>query len=487
MLSPRNDLTFARLASGLILICVLVVTEGVSCTIARARSPKPNVLFIAVDDLKPVLGCYGDPTAITPSIDEIAKQGTVFVNAHCQWPVCGGSRASLMTGLRPEAVGVMDLKTNMRAKDPNVLTLAQHFKNHGYSSAGTGKIYDPRCVDNKRSLDTLSWSVPFVSPSHSSIQYGDVKQVVLAPEIADGELTDGQIAANGIELMRQLSRSEKPFFLAVGFKKPHLPFVAPKKYWDLYDRDQFQFASHRGGIKNDSSYTLHDNPELRGYEGVPKAGPISTELQQELIHGYYACVSFIDAQVGRLLDELRRLGLFENTTIILWGDHGFHLGDHSLWGKHTTLEHATRVPLIVRPRHGSVTKRSNAPVELDDMFPTLCELAGLPVPDSINGRSLLPIIRGSDESVRDGAMTVFKSKGALGYSYRTQRYRYTLWLNRAGKNVASELYDYQIDPQETQNLAEDPRYDEIISKLGQHMKADAQGCERLMSSNSNQK
>ncbi|TWU54753.1 Arylsulfatase [Rubripirellula tenax] len=451
-------------------------------TTALAQQERPNVLFIAIDDLKPVLGCYGNKTAITPSIDEIARQGTVFLNAHCQWPVCGGSRASLMTSLRPEAVGVMDLKTNMRAKNPSVLTLSEHFKNQGYVSAGTGKIYDPRCVDNKKSLDAPSWSIPFVSPKYSSLEFNDVKQVTLAPDVSDSDLGDGQIADNGIRLMRKLSGSGKPFFLAVGFKKPHLPFIAPKKYWDLYERDRFQLAVHQVGIKNDSEYALHDSEELRGYEGVPSEGEIPSDLQRELIHGYYACTSFVDAQVGRLVSELRRLGEADNTVILLWGDHGFHLGDHGIWGKHTTLEQATRVPLIIRPHRGTAVPTTLAPAELNDMFPTLCDLVGIPVPSGINGRSLLAVINGSTESVRDGALTVFKKKGAIGYSYRTKRYRYTLWLNKNGNVVASELYDYQTDPLETRNLINDVNYEQVQRQLSDHLKADAQGCERLLSS-----
>ena len=446
---------------------------------ANAAPPRHNVLFLAVDDLKPTLGCYGDPVALTPAIDRLAAGSTVFRNAHCQWPVCGPTRASLMTGLRPEAVGVLDLKTSMRAKNPDVLTLPQHFRGQGYATAGVGKIYDPRSVDDKKTLDEPSWSIPFVLPNHSELEHRKVERFALTPEVADGDLIDGQIAEQGLELLRGLAGSAEPFFLAVGFKKPHLPFVAPQKYWDLYDRDRLDLAGFRGGIENDSGYTLHDGPEFRGYGGVPVSGPIPEAVQREAIHGYYACTSYIDTQVGRLLTELDRLGLADTTTVVLWGDHGFHLGDHGMWGKHSTLEQATRVPLLFRPAGGTAVRDAPAPVEFVDLFPTLCDLAGLPVPASLHGRSLVPILDGSADRVRDGALTVFKSRGSLGYSYRTDRYRLTLWVNKRGKVAATELYDYGADPLETTNVAGDPAYAAVAAELRSKLLADSAGCERL--------
>ena len=497
-------LTFATVV---FFICSLCFACGV------CRSEQPNILFIAVDDLKPVLGCYGDEVAITPNIDRLARDGTVFLNAHCQWPVCGPSRASLMTSLRPEAVGVMNLKTSMRAKDADVITLPEHFKNHGYETAGTGKIYDPRCVDDRKTLDAPSWSLPFVMPkspkkpkSSNEEEAEDEKRFALAPDVADSDLTDGKIAAVGSKLMRQLSKSDKPFFLAVGFKKPHLPFVAPKKYWDLYQRDQFALASHRGGIENASGYSIHDSPEFRGYGGIPKTGPISEPLQREAIHGYYACTSYVDALVGVLLSDLDSLGLRDNTVIVLWGDHGFHLGDHGMFGKHSTLEQATRVPLIicpppfskatgdkaigskatgVKPTGHKLTAKTSTPVEFTDIFPTLCEYGSIEIPTVIAGRSLKPVIEGTEAKVRDGALTVFKAKGSIGYSFRSERYRYTEWINKFDKIAATELYDYQNDPMETKNLAKDNQYTELRLNLARQMRTAAKGCDRLLSTASN--
>ena len=455
------------------------------------RSEKPNVLFIAVDDLKPILGCYGDADAITPNIDRLASRGTVFLNAHCQWPVCGPTRASLMTSLRPEAVGVMDLKTSMRAKNPDVLTLPQHFKNNGYATAGAGKIYDPRCVDDKKTLDEPSWSVPFAKIPLQKIKFKSEKRFALGPDVRDDELTDGQIALSGLKFMRKFSKSDQPFFLAVGFKKPHLPFIAPKKYWDMYQREQFALASHRDGIENASGYSIHDSPEFRGYGGIPEHGEITDDLQREAIHGYYACVSYIDAQLGLLLDELSTLGLAENTMIVLWGDHGFHLGDHGMFGKHSTLEQATRVPLIICPPQGNKTSghsaigKTTTPVEFTDIFPTLCEFAGIEKPSVIAGRSLKPVIDGATDKIRDGALTVFKSKGSIGYSFRSQRYRYTEWVNKFGKIAATELYDYETDPMETKNFSQDNQYAEIVQKMARQMRESAHGCDRLLATKSN--
>lgn len=442
---------------------------------------QPNVLFIAADDLKPVLGCYGEKMAITPNIDRLASRGTVFTKAYCQWPVCGPTRASLMTSLRPEANGVMDLKTNVRAKNPAVVTLPQHFIANGYTTAGCGKIYDPRCVDSKKDCDKPSWSLPFVTPNakNANAEHAEGAPAYAVAPGGDDEQMDGQIALTGMTLMKQLAAEKKPFFLAVGFKKPHLPFFAPKAYFDLYDPTKLPLATHRSGVANDSGYVLHDSPEFRGFGGIPKTGPIPEQVQREALHAYLACVSYVDAQVGRLMKQLDELGLAENTIVVLWGDHGFHLGDHGMWGKHSVLENAARVPLIVVPPAGSAVKENASPVEFTDIFPTLCTLSKLPVPAGIAGRSLQPLIEGTEKSVREGALTVFQNKGAIGYSYRTERHRYTEWVNKFGKTVATDLFDYEVDALETKNLAADPANATLIEKLATALRRDAAGCERL--------
>ncbi|WDE97795.1 sulfatase [Lentisphaera profundi] len=457
----------------------MIKTFILICTLLPfALSAKnPNILFIAIDDLKPELGAYGYTQVKSPNIDQLAKSATTFTNAHCQWAVCGPSRASLMTGLYPESTGVMDLKTKMRSINPDVLTLPQHFKNSGYFTAATGKIYDPRCVDGREKDDAASWSIPYKGVNYGKVKLKDGKRFALAPDIADEDLTDGQILLNGLELLKQANEQEKPFFLAVGFKKPHLAFVAPKRYWDLYDRNSLTLPSFREQAQGASPYGWHDSNELRGYDGIPKKGPIPMELQKEAFHGYLACVSYIDTLVGRLIKRLDDLNLRENTIIVLWGDHGFHLGDHNMWGKHTNLEQATRVPLIIYIP-GQTANQSSTPAELMDMYPTLCDAAGITTPKIVQGDSLLKVIKGTEKQHQNGAISFFKSKGAKGYSYRTQRYRYIEWI-KANKVDAIELYDYEQDPGETLNLATNKDYAALIKELSTQLREDGQGCKLM--------
>ena len=438
-----------------------------------------NILFIAVDDLKPLLGCYGDSLAITPNINSIGEKGTVFMNNHCQWAVCGPTRASLLTGWRPEKTGILNFSRKMRDVNPDVVTLPQYFKEHGYESVGRGKIFDPRCVRGGRKHDDIpSWSIPY-KPFYGKFKNKEL-MVTLSPDVPDDMLTDGRIAEKGVGLIRKLARKDKPFFIAVGFKKPHLPFVAPQKYWKLYkDKDikTAPFQKPADGVNPIHNY--HNSNELRSYTGVPKNGPIPDDLQKKLIHGYYACVSFIDAQIGKLLNELKQQGVEDKTIICLWGDHGWHLGDHALWGKHTSLEQAARAPLIIYSpgyKHG----KTYSPTEFIDIYPTLCQLAGLPVPENLDGKSLVPLMKDPEAMVKSGAITSFRRKG-FGYSYRDKRYRYIEWINpKTKKIIDKELYDYKIDPQETKDFSKDPAYKNITSKLAAELrKAGKKGCKLL--------
>jgi len=462
----------------LLLSCVLF---AMPVNAQDGASGRPNVLFIAIDDMKPELGCYGSSEVLSPSIDKLASQSTVFLNAHCQFPVCGSSRASLMTGLRPESNGVMDLKTNVREKNPDVITLPQMFRNQGYTTAGVGKIFDPRCVDSKKDCDKPSWSIPFTPFEYSKISNKPTKEYALATDIQEERLVDGWIRSKAVGLIQKLAADENPFFLAIGFKKPHLPFVAPKKYWDLYDPSKIRLAEYQQHIENDSGYAMQDSEELRKYDGVPESGPMPEPVQRRSIHGYRACVSYIDAQVGMVLNELEKQGLSDNTIVVLWGDHGFHLGDHGMWGKHSTLEQATRVPLMIR-MPGKDSARTSQPVELCDLLPTLGKAAGLDV-HKTDGRSLNELLGSPDaKSPREGALTVFKRRGAFGYSFRTSRYRLTKWINKKNKIVGTELYDYEVDPLEKVNLSGDPRYVQTEAQLSEQILKHAQGCDRLLTS-----
>ena len=466
-------------------------------------SPKPNSLFIAIDDLKPTIGAYGSEVP-TPAMDEIAAKGTTFMNAHCQQAICGPSRASVMTGKYPDFTQVWDLKTKIRDIHPNIVTLTQYFIKYGYHATGVGKILDPRSVD--KGADSASWSERFTqtwhlkynaeigkpighyhNPISKNISKGDKNAnwgavnkklfannawpAVEALDVPDDAYDDGAIAAHAVRSLAKLSKKKKPFFLAVGFKKPHLPFVAPKKYWDLIDPKNIRLEPYQKKPQGAPNYAIHDFSELRSYNGIPTEGPVDPDTQINLIHGYYACVAYIDAQIGKILDQLKKQGLEKNTVIVLWGDHGWHLGDHGLWCKHTNYEQATRVPLIVSTPDG-FRQVTSMPTELVDLFPTLCALSNLPIPDYIDGINLAPLIRGADSFVnsRSFAMSQFPRGRKMGYALRDERYRFVAWFDTGGKGASrgdviesSELYDYTEEPHEQRNLVKDAQY-QIIAK-----------------------
>ena len=454
-----------------------------------AEVGKPNVLFIAVDDLKPALGCYGDPFAKTPNIDRLAMHGTKFERAYCMQAVCSPSRNSLLTGLRQETLRIYDLGTNFRKRAPDVVTLPQHFKANGYATHGLGKIFH---VGHGNHEDPTSWSVP---PFHAkTVAYalpenkaqltreealfenkgGDVSKLPRGPayesaDVPDEAYPDGQIAREAITRLRGFKQSGEAFFLAVGFLKPHLPFCAPKKYWDLHDPAAFALADRSTPPDGAPPFAPTTWGELRQYESIPENGGLPPDLQRTLIHGYYATTSYIDAQLGRVLDELEKLGLAENTIIVLWGDHGWHLGDHGQWCKHSNYEQATRAPLIVAAPGKKTGHTVNALVEFVDIYPTLCDLAGLEKPAHLQGVSLVPLI---DKPAPHGRTAVFQvfprstreTGPLLGHAVRTDRWRYVEWRKADESVVARELYDMIGDPGETVNLAERPERAETVAR-----------------------
>ncbi|WOO41014.1 sulfatase [Rubellicoccus peritrichatus] len=488
-----------------ILFFIFLISNAVFSCLHAEDDSRPNILFIAIDDLKPMLGCYGDNIVQSPEIDRLAAQGTVFLNNQCQAPICGPSRASLLTGLRQDTTQVYDLKTKMRDVHPDILTLPEYFKNNGYETVGMGKIFDGRCVDNRKFQDKPSWSTPFtyhygklpsaagfVNPKTvqwiksqkdskgDSIPVWSVKGIPPTEgteDVPDNAYSDGAMADAAVEWIEAFAMVDQPFFLAVGFNKPHLPFIAPKKYWDLYKCDQFEIAEYQKVPDGTPDFTLQPGYEIRGRYDVPRKGPFSEALQLELIHGYYACVSYIDAQIGKILDALQTSGVADNTVIVLWGDHGWHLGDHSMWCKHSLYEQAARSPLvIVAPGQRAKGASVASPTEFIDIFPTLCELAGLDIPEQLEGVSLKPLLDYSNQKVRDVAMTQYfrthDGKRLSGYSFRDERYRYTEWREILGATskgdgpvVAVELYDYQVDPLETKNFAEVPAYGIIRDRM----------------------
>ena len=442
--------------------------NGQDTSTVKSPVAHKNILFIAFDDLRTSIGCYGDTIAITPNIDKLASRGIRFNNAYSQQSVCAPSRASVLTGRRPNSTKVWDLKTHFRKALPNVVTLPQYFKQQGYFTQSVGKIYH----DPKQAQDPPSWSAPEILAvtgkflgRYALAENMDVLKnskgfkahATERAEVPDKAYIDGMVADQAISVLNEIK--DKPFFLAVGFRRPHLPFVAPQKYWSMYDSIQIPLPTNPLPPKDVPKIALHNWEELRGYTDMPKNGALtdSTKFRQ-LLQGYYASTSFVDAQLGKLLDELDRLELTQNTIIVLWSDHGFHLGEHGLWAKTTNFELDTRVPLIlVDPAEQLKNVTTNAVVELVDIYPTLVDLARLPIPEGLEGLSMAPLLKDPQRPWKTAVFSQFlrKQKGIdiMGYSVRTKEYRYTEWQDfGTGELKASELYDEIQDHRETVNL-----------------------------------
>ena len=493
----------------LILAALPAICGVMPLAAADSASPsKPNILFIAVDDLRPELGCYGKDYIKSPNIDRIAQAGMVFNRAYCQQAVCSPTRSSLMTGTRPDTTRVWDLVTHFRTALPEVVTLGQHFKQHGYFVQGMGKIYHGGFDD------APTWSVPWQNPK--AVPYALPENIALntrkiagepdgepadqqpkkkgkkakggvdsttqgsrnsrgpayeCADVPDNTYTDGKVAELAVRTLRDISQKPEPFFLAVGFIKPHLPFVSPKKYWDLYDPVKIQLAPNKFRPKDAPDYAILAGGELRNYHGIPE-GSIPPDLARQLKHGYYAAVSYTDAQVGKLLDELDRLGLRKNTIVILWGDHGWKLGEHDAWCKHSNCENDTNAPLLLSvPGMKHAGARTDALVEFVDIYPTLADLAGLPLPAHLEGMSFKPVLENPQRAWKQAAYSQYPRTNAgvqlMGYSMRTERYRFTAWVRRDDPSQidAIELYDHQTDPQENTNLANRDDHQAVVEQL----------------------
>lgn len=432
---------------------------------------KKNVLLIAVDDLKPSLGAYGDPIAKTPHLDRLAARGVLFEHAYTNQAICSPARNSLLTGIAPGTLGIYDLATNFRKVAPDAITLPQQFIRNGYRAEAVGKLYH---TGHGNQDDAASWSVPHAKPSGKLYALESSEPPKGTPRRKDGKPPRGaavesadvpdETYADGLTALEVIKRleaakekPETPFFIGAGFIRPHLPFVAPKKYWDLYDRSQLKIAEFQKAPQGAPSVAMRPNGELSQYGGTEDAGNLSEAKQLELIHGYYAATSYTDAQVGKLLDALDRLGLSENTIIVLWGDHGWHLGDHGLWAKHSNFEQATRIPLIIAaPEIAKAGSKTKALAQSIDVYPTLLELAGLPAPTSqpsIEGKSLVPVLKDPSAVVNDAVYQVYPRGSVIGRSLRTATHRLVEW-KRPGADAETaewELYDYTSDPAETRN------------------------------------
>lgn len=429
------------------------------CTLLHAncaQAAQPNVLFIAVDDLRTALGCYGDPLVQSPNIDQLASQSRVFQRAYCMQAVCGPSRTSLLTGRLPDNTRVWHNRNMFRESHPNLVTLPQHFVNHGYHAVSLGKIFS----GDQRELDPVSWSEPEILKQpgwRNSVMGGSGESGKGAAwedaDVLDDDYSDGKLAGLAIEKLRSLKAGEKPFFLAVGFFKPHLPFNAPKRYWDLYDPGIFDLSEDGKQVQNVSNHAHHSHRELGGYRDMPKDEHLDAAATRKLRHGYYACVSYVDAQIGKLLNAIDQMGLAENTVVVLWGDHGYSLGEKDRWCKGTNFERDTRVPLLIRtPKMQQPGASTQALIETVDLYPTLVSLAGLPLPEDLDGLSLVPNLNDPQAAGRDAVLSQFArpfKKDApefMGYSLRTDTHRYTRWISWADRKiVAEELYDYGDD------------------------------------------
>lgn len=488
-------------------------------TVKGQPKQRPNVLMIAIDDLKPLLGCYGEAEILTPNIDALANKGTVFLKNYCQQAVCAPTRASLLTGLRPDATKVWDLKTQLRDMVPTVVTLPQYFKEQGYITTGIGKVFDNRSVD--KDLDAPSWSVPYekVGQKDYAIGFGRPRGqyqakasrdqldralaqakaqgltpvqteefmnkhrvVVESANVPDDAYLDGAVARKAGRMLENLAKQSEPFFFAVGFSKPHLPFVAPQRYWDMYDREKIALASFQQFAKGSPAYAYQPSSELVGNYLLPDDSRFKGDyalqtdgVQKMLIHGYYAAVSYVDAQVGYVLDQLKKTGLDKNTIVVLWGDHGWHLGDHGIWNKHTNFEQATRSPLIIVAPGFEGDKKALGVTEFVDVFPTLCELTGLNLPAGLAGTSLVPTLKNAAHRVKEVAQSQYpRGDKMMGYALRSERHRFVIWyqenfrvkpIDKNSKVLAVELYDYSTDPDETVNLALDPAYADQVRKM----------------------
>jgi iduronate 2-sulfatase len=447
----------------------LVITNAT--TSLYSQGGKKNVLFIAVDDMNNDLGCYGHPLVKSPNIDRLASRGIAFANAYCQFPLSSPSRSSILTGLRPDKTRVFNLTYHFRQDMPDVITLPQMFINNGYYVARVGKMYhygNPGDIGTNSLDDRASW-IERINPAGIDKTSLEIDVINYTPsrglgsamgyysdkEGTDQEHTDGKVATETIKLLEK--HKDEPFFIAAGFYKPHCPWITPGKYFDMYRPDQI-------GLPKISIMSQEAYPELAlastrpwPYFGITASQAMECKL------AYFAAISFVDAQIGRLLDALDSLGLSENTIIVFWSDHGYHLGEHGLWFKQSCFEESAKTPFIISvPGHKSAGSICNRIVELVDIYPTLSELAGLIPPDNLDGLSLLPLLNNPLAEWNHPAYTQVQRGKTPGHSVRTGLWRYTEW---GFGSMGQELYNEETDPQELNNLADDPEYEDIVKKM----------------------
>lgn len=441
--------------------------------VSASAFAKPNVLFLICDDLNCDLGSYGHPMVKSPNIDRLAERGVLFQNTHCQYPLCGPSRASFMSGLYPDQTLIRRNAIYLREHLPDVKTISQMFRDNGYFATRIGKIYHynvPKHIGTSGHDDPYSWNLT-VNPRGRDVDDEDLifslrpgsfggTMSWLAADGTDEEQTDGIAATEAVRLLRKHARQKDPFYMAVGLFRPHTPYVAPKKYFDLYPLEKIKLpevpADHLEGLPVAARKSITRKKDQLH---------LSPHLARQAIQAYYASITFADAQVGRILDALEETGLAKNTIVLFTSDHGYHMGEHGHWQKTTLFENATRVPLIIAgPGVTSRGTTAATPAEMVDFYPTLAELAGVKPPAYIAGKSLVPALKDAKAQVRSSAFTQYDA----GYSIRTLRYRYSEW-GEDGKG-GTELYDHQTDAGEYRNLAADPKHQQTVERLSRELR-----------------
>lgn len=432
---------------------------------ALAAEEQPNILFIQIDDLRPEIGAYGAPQVKTPHMDKLAKESLLFDRAYCQVPVCGASRVSIMTGMLPTSERFTNYRSKAEEDVPGVPTLPEVLREAGYTTISNGKVFHSQFDTAERSWSKPPWKpegwhsrTPALEETMAELSERGRGLIYEAADVSDWKYTDGRIAAQTIQDLQHFKKTGEPFALFCGFYRPHLPFYAPQKYWDMYDREDIEIADNRYFPRGAPQGDLRPSEEFWAYHmGDYDVG--SDAFHRMMRHGYLASVSYVDQLVGYVLDELGRLGLRENTIVILWGDHGFHLGEHNFWGKHNTLEISTRVPLIIS-LPGMAGAETAALVESSDIFPTLCELVGADIPETVQGKSFTTLFENPDQSFRDAAYSRWGIERP-GIAVISDRYNYT-WYPKSGEEM---LFDLEKDPAENRNVADDEEYAVALAKM----------------------
>ncbi|MDB4148284.1 sulfatase [Flavobacteriaceae bacterium] len=462
---------YIKITLGL-LFFVLVLGCKKSNTIDKNQ--KLNVLFIIADDLNCDLGSYGHPQVISPNIDKLAKNGTLFGNVHNQYPLCGPSRASFMTGMYTDQTKMTNNNVLLRTTVPDVITMGQRFRQQGYRSVRIGKIYhfdNPSSIGTSSADDIYTWDQTINPYGRDKIeeykintlttrQYGGTLSW-LAADGTDEEQTDGIGATEAIEQLESFSKTGQNFFLAVGMYRPHTPFVAPKKYFDMYDRNSIEIPYNGSNDEYLKTIPKTAANSIRLKKNQIKLNLKSNKkLAQEIKEAYFATTTFVDAQIGRILKKLKQTGLDKNTIVVFTSDHGYHLGEHGHWQKQTLFDNSTRVPLIFSgPGIESNIRIENSPVELIDIYPTLMDLTGIELPDHVVGKSLKPVFENNNFKTRNSALTRWRN----GYSIKTENFRLTKW----GENgeLGYELYDHKNDKEELKNLVSNPNYSLLLDSM----------------------